>query len=1102
VYEQGQSLYWRLLPMGSGSRRTLLHETFVEIRITSERKTELTGRTAQTTMRRAMPRESLRRYLFPAVLVCFFSSGAAGLIYQVAWSKALGLIFGHTAYAVATVLAVFMGGLAAGSAWLGRWGESRERPVALYGWIELCVAATGAVSLAGLAGVRAVYIAAYPYASGHGATLLALRFAGAAIVLFLPTFLMGGTLPVLVRGLARDSVELGTRLARLYWVNTAGAVVGTIAAGFLFLPTLGLRKTLGVAVALNLFAGALALRLSRREPTTMPTAALFPRKNDAAPSSLPSRFLCVCFGIVGATAMAYEVGWTRLLSTQLGSSTYAFTLMLATFLTGIVLGSAIFERWNRRHEVSRMTFALTQTFTALAALAFLIFFPRVIEVLPPILRATHESFRGLVLAQFVTSALAMLPAAIVFGFNFPAVTLLIAGPQSTSESGKNAVGRAYAWNTLGAILGATATGFWLLPRLGSFHLLAATAAANLALAAVLSAASVPRRMFSFAANVALGIVVVFIGFSHYFYDPAMAAFNTVMYWNLYDRPLTLRENAHLVDIVYFADGLNSTISVARTDDYISLRTNGKVDASNHDVTTQRLLGHLGALAHPPRRVLLIGFGSGMTASALASYPELERLDVVEIEPAVITAAPLLTQLNRNVLHDPRVHVILDDARNFLFTTRERYDLIVSEPSNPWIAGVATLFTREFYRAAQARLAPGGALVQWLQAYSLFPDDLRMVLATFLSEFHGATLWHGDAPDLLLMAPTSPATEMLNRAQALYSNASLHDDFKQLGMDEPAGLFGFYMLDDAGLRIFSSGAQINTDDLTLLEYHAPRSLLVHGLEDKNRAAILLAQRDAVPDGFPPDLRDAALAAAATTSLNLEDTYGADHFLHALENRPVTANIAIPRGRAALAHSNFQSAYHAFDAALVLDPNSIQAAWGRAETDRRFGNNEQAQQAFRHILEREPNDLRTLESLRHLATDFSRWPEAEDLEQRLIAADPHASAAAYAQLAETLLRAGDLGKAYSAMQDCLARDPYNFRTQLNLGALLRQQKKWAEARQHLEFVRRYFPDTDAGTYTLLFEVDNALGDPRGAADAVRFGLRMFPDNSDLRHLTLIH
>src|ERR1700737_4343883 len=402
----------------------------------------------------AMPDPSSRRLVLAGLLLCFFFSGAAGLIYQVAWSKALGLIFGHTAYAVATVLAVFMGGLATGSAWLGRWSEHRERPIALYGWIELGVAATGAVSLAGLAAVRVVYVAAYPYASEYGPTLLAMRFVGAAIVLFLPTFLMGGTLPVLVRGLTRNSAQLGTRLARLYWVNTAGAVVGTFAAGFLFLPTLGLRQTVGVAVALNLVAGVLALRLSRHEAIAMQAASAVAQKTNLAPSIRPSQILCFCFGIVGATAMAYEIGWTRLLATQLGSSTYAFTLMLATFLAGIVLGSAIFEKWNRRHEVSQMTFAVTQTFTALAAMAF-----------------------------------------------------LIAKAQSAAISGagtrENAVGRAYAWNTLGAIAGAVATGFWLLPRLGSFHLLAATAAANLLLAAVLSITSIPRRVIYFAGNVAL-----------------------------------------------------------------------------------------------------------------------------------------------------------------------------------------------------------------------------------------------------------------------------------------------------------------------------------------------------------------------------------------------------------------------------------------------------------------------------------------------------------------------------------------------------------------------------------------------------------------------
>ncbi len=1056
------------------------------------------------------PSPAPRHFLFPTLLDCFFISGAAGLIDQVVWSKALGLIFGHTAYAVATVLAVFMAGLASGSAWIGRQSEKWDRPIALYAWLEFGVAATAAISLAGLSGVRAAYVAAYPYAAGNASVLLLLRFAGSALVLFVPTFLMGGTLPVLVRGLTRNAAELGSRVSRLYWINTAGAVAGTFAAGFLFLPSLGLRRTLGIAVALNLAAGAVALVLSREEPARASSDDLnLPEKVEAPPSSVPSRFFLICFALVGATAMSYEIGWTRLLSTQLGSSTYAFTLMLGTFLTGIVLGSALFERWNSRHKPGSMTFAVTQTLTALGALAFLVFFTRLIEVLPPILRKTHGSFPGLVAAQFVTSALAMLPTAVVFGFNFPAVVVLIAGPRPANGTGAGAaVGHAYAWNTLGAIVGAIAAGFWLMPRLGGFHLLAATAGVNLALAAAISFASAKRlswKILAVAGNLLLLIAAAFIGFSNYFYDPAVASFNTVMYWNRFASPLTLREKAHALDIVYFRDGLNANISVAKSDDYIGLRTNGKVDASNHDATTQLLLGHLGALAHPPRRVLLVGFGSGMTASTLVGYPELERLDVVEIEPAVVGAAPILASLNRNVLLDPRVHVTFDDARNFLFTTRRKYDLIISEPSNPWIAGVATLFTREFYAAVRGRLAPGGVFVQWMQAYSLYPDDLRMLFATFLSEFQGVTLWHGDPLDMILMAPSPPSGEILRRARSLYELPHLNEDFAKLGMEEADGLFGFYVLDDAGLRKFSAGAQINTDDRTLLEYHAPRSLLVRGLEDGNRDAILLEQKNPLPEDFPPDARDAALAASAATSINQEDVKeyadGPERFLRALDNRPVTARVATIRGRTALVHSNFQSASRAFDAALAIDPNSIEAAWGLAETDRRFGNNEKARQALQKILDRDPGNLPALESLAKLDVDFSRWTEAEDLQRRILTADLNSGGAACAELADILLHEDKQDEAYHATLDCLALDPYNYQAHLDLGVLLAKQKQWPEARRHLEFVMRFFPDENSEIYPLLFQADRALGDPSAAAKAVRFGLRLFPDNSELRRLNLL-
>jgi spermidine synthase len=1085
------------------------------------------------------------RISFAGLFFCFFLSGAAALTYQVLWTKALGLIFGHTAYALATVLAVFMGGLAAGSEWLGRWSESRPQPLATYGWLELAVAGSGALSLAGIAGVRVVY---HLLSSDHSSAMLlvAVRFFGACAVLFVPTFLMGGTLPMLVRALERRSAELGQRFARLYWVNTTGAVVGTLAAGFVFLPALGMRATLGIAVLLNVFAGLIALRLARtesteaqiraigkqnqnRKTTTGPPSARQPVSAPAKPGRttsrhvLPQRLLLICFAIVGATAMAYEIGWTRLLATQLGSSTYAFTIMLATFLTGIALGSALFELWSR-HASTQMTFAWTQAATAMAALAALIFFNRLPDVLASILSANDGSFRAVLLAQFAVSSLAMLPTAVVFGFNFPVVTLLTAGGERTTDRsphgaekaharGESAlVGRAYAWNTMGAIVGAIAAGFWLLPQLGSFHMLLATTAVNASLAALLSIAwifsgssgGVRTRVSAFAGfgcSLLLLVVVGAVALTHRFYDPAVATFNTLLYWNAGAKllPLPVRQKAQLLDVLYSADGLNATISVGQTDDILALRTNGKTDASNNDINTQLMLGHVGAVAHPaPRRVLVIGLGVGMTLSALARYPGIERLDCVEIEPAVLGAAPFFRSLNRNVLKDRRVHIIYDDGRNFLLTTRNRYDLIVSEPSNPWIEGVASLFTREFYRAAQDRLAPGGIFVQWVQSYSLYPDDLRMVFATFLSQFHNATLWHGVKSDLILVAPTPPPSEILERMRTLWSNTALRDDFEWMGIERPEGLFGFYLLNDLGLRNFAAGGRMNTDDRTLLEYSAPRSLLVRGLDDENLRELYETQAKVDLAGIAGDQLNSVLAASAVTALNGGDIADADRFVSALNNDSPTSEEEIARGRDALAHADYQSAARAFDIALAADPNSAAAAWGLAEVNRLSGKPDLARQQFLRILERNLNDLRTLGSLEQLYSDTSHPIEAADIQRRLIHADPRAGADAYAELGEMLKRAGKLDEAVAAMNESLARDPYNYQTHLNLGQIFDVQKRYLDARKNLEFVQRFFPDADSQTYALAYEVDNALGDSKAATEAVRFGIRLFPNDPDLLRL----
>ena len=292
-----------------------------------------------------MRTKSLPRERLLPILACFFFSGAAGLIYQVAWSKALGLIFGHTVYAIATVLAVFMAGLATGSVYIGHWNEQRAESLALYAWIEFMVAATGAFSLAGLAGVRSLYVAAYPSVSGLQPALLALRFFGATVVLFIPTFLMGGTLPILVRGITRNSAELGMRVSQLYWVNTLGAVAGTLISGFVLLPALGLRMTIGSGVVLNILAGLVALWIAKepRNQRGVKGSSSIVTSAAANPQQPTFSFLLILFAVVGSTAFAYEIAWTRLLAITISSSTYAFTLMLATFLAGTVIGSAFFQ---------------------------------------------------------------------------------------------------------------------------------------------------------------------------------------------------------------------------------------------------------------------------------------------------------------------------------------------------------------------------------------------------------------------------------------------------------------------------------------------------------------------------------------------------------------------------------------------------------------------------------------------------------------------------------------------------------------------------------------------------------------------------------------
>lgn len=1053
------------------------------------------------------------RRLPNALLVAFFFSGAAGLIYEVAWAKSLGLFFGHSVYANATVLGIFMGGLAAGSAWLGRWSERFKRPLILYAWIEVLVACTGALSILTLIAFHRFYGQILLALSSVPTLVLGLRFFCAALVLLLPTFLMGGTLPVLVRSLRRSSeevessVELGWAISRLYWVNTLGAVAGTLTAGFTLIPRLGLRASVAFAAGLNLLAAVTAFRLARsHQMPNEETPAESDRRGRTpaaeltlSPSPYPV-FLLSAFGIVGATAMSYEISWARLLGTILGSSTYAFTLMLSTFLAGMVLGSILYERSSASRPPTIATFAHTQTLTALAALLFLALFRKLPALVPPILQITHQRFGGLILAQFLTCALAMLPAAIVFGFNFPAVATLIAVSSGRAIQSAESVGVAYAANTSGAIFAAVGTGFFLVPWIGSFRVVALSAVLNVLLAVALLLRSRPCGKALLSMNAAMTAFAVYAGWSTTFYDRALASFGTVLYWNNRSDRLTLEERANLEDTIFLQDGLNATISVSRSDSYIALKTNGKVDASSVDTETQLLLGHLGVIFHlHPQRVLIVGFGAGMTASALLRYPEVERLDCIEIEPAVLRAAPFLEPLNRGVLRDPRLHLVLEDARNALITTRDRYDLIVSEPSNPWIAGIATLFTDEYYGAIRQHLAPGGIFVQWVQGYSLEPTDFKMILATMVPHFLDVTLWHSAGPDFLLLARTDTRPLDFDRSRAFWSESRLHEDFASLRLTRPESWPVYFSLNDSEVRTLAQGSMRNTDDRTLLEYRAPRAVIGESHINELAAEIKHVQGGLLPTDLRDSDRRASLEATAESSLAFLDSRSRE-FVRALDGEPPTAPLEVVRGRQALRDKQTGVATEHFQRAVTMDPNNVPALLWLARVKHMTPGDTEGVTLLDRVLERNPQNLEALATRAEFAREAQDWRGAAQAFAERIRLMNTPTASDYCRLGDLQARSGDLVSAVGAFRTGIEKDPDSYLCHLELGEIARANGHLDEARQHLEFVERHYPDAAPGIYLSLGAVYRAQGNLSKVREILQKGRRVFPNDQTIARIAL--
>jgi spermidine synthase len=771
------------------------------------------------------------RYLLAGVFAGFFLSGATGLVYAVLWLRMLGLVFGHTVFAVTTVLTAVMAGVGLGSWIFGRIADRQARPLRLYGLLEIGVGILCLLVPAVLPWVETVYRA---LARGLGLSFLAFSLAQFALILVLllpPTTLMGATLPILSRVFATEAHALGRRVGFLYAVNMLGAMVGTGLAGYALLPALGMQATLVLAAAVNLAVGALIVvvdwRLALPAPTVAPAPAA-PAAPAAGPPGLAITLITAGLAVAGAASTIYVVAWVRALSLVIGSSTYAFTAMLLAFLLGLALGSALFSRLFGDRALSPAAFGYLQLGAGVSALGILPLFDRLPDV---VIRALSVSTSpGFVLLVEVTLAVAaVLVPTLLIGAGFPcAVQVASRGPERVGGD----VGRLYATNTLGAIAGTVVAGFALVPTLGAEGAVKAAIVLNLVLGLGLVLATgrtlVQWQWQWFTALTLAGVIGV--GLVRVpTWDPTVMASGASMYARHYRRFAGhggVTQATADSRLLFYRDGLTATVSVHREGSTTFLRINGQTGAGDGvDMHTQLMLGHLPMLLHPDARsVLVIGLGSGVTVGAVLAHP-VSRVDIVEIEPAVVEAAGFFQREHRNALRDRRAHVAIGDARNVILAGDRRWDVIVSEPTDPWIGGAAALFSAEFYALARSRLTPGGVMMQWVDGASIRPADVKMIARTFRSAFPATTVWqaHG-VGDFLLMGSAESRPLDLGHVQAAWeASPGLREDFQRLGHRAPWAFLADFLLAEPDVARLTLGADLNTDDVLPLEFSAPRGL---------------------------------------------------------------------------------------------------------------------------------------------------------------------------------------------------------------------------------------------------------------------------------------
>jgi len=759
--------------------------------------------------------------LLPILLALFVASGCSALIYEIVWYQMLQLVIGSTTVSLGVLLATFMGGLGAGSLALPRIAAARRaHPLRVYAYIELGIGICGVLVLVGMPLVDYVYSAAV----GHGMPSMLLRALVSGLCLLPPTALMGASLPAVSRWI-ESTPEGVSWMGLLYGGNTAGAVVGCMLAGFLLLRIADMAVATLAAVALNVLVGLVSFWLSRRAPAASAPAAPAPAAPAPAPASKGHWAVYAAIGISGATALGAEVIWTRLLGLMLGATVYTFSIILAVFLVGLGIGSAVGALASRGLRGTagartalgwcQMLLAGAIAWTALMISSSLPWWP------VNALLSTKPWFTFQI--DLVRVVWAILPATLLWGASFP---LALAAAVSPDEDPGRLVGGIYAANTLGAILGALASSLVLVPWIGTdgCERLMIVLAALSALLMLVPVVRAQRGMLGAAALTVAAMGSIYLAFAVEPVPPMLIAYGR-----------RIMTSASRSKLLYSGEGINSSIAITVWDDGATqFHVSGKVEASteSYDMRLQRMLGHLPALVNGnPQSVLVVGFGAGVTAGTFVAHPEVKRIVICEMEPLVPpTATRYFGKENFDVMSDPRTQIVYDDARHFVLTTREKFDIITSDPIHPWVKGSATLYSREYFQMVKEHLNPGGVVTQWVPLYESDMATVKSSVATFFDVFPNGTVWanelEGGGYDVFLLGTSEPMHIDVDRMEQRLARPDYHrvaDSLRQVGFGTAVAMLSTYAGQARDLRSWLAGAQINRDRNLRLQYLAGLAL---------------------------------------------------------------------------------------------------------------------------------------------------------------------------------------------------------------------------------------------------------------------------------------